>query len=349
MKRRNFKITTNKLFTVENCINNSSNSFFSINKTYGDLQDDYMELIHLPQHNKAQIEWQNTLYEPMQRFVISLIEGYIKKNDIHLCYIGAGPYLPLFGKSVFSKKLLNTISSISFLDISNKSLVECKKKLLVIAPHINVKTYKVDITQGTGENWLGVLKNIIFESLTPEQVLVRLKAFRIESIQETDYKLNFLKSVQADIVYSEMVATFTGTAPLLAFCLAVQNNFTHSLTVKKVLRHLRALWQQYNEISYQKQLMMMYELVHSRGLVAVATDVEKILSDGTCELSTSFLTSRFPQPDFHGLNVLKYIPSEKVVWNDVIKNADDSYGLFTSASQAHKHLIDFAVYQKSED
>lgn len=306
----------------------------ALQQEYAILQEKYLSNVHLPSYYAARDAWHRSLYQPLQRFVATVMAQSCPRRPLHLCYIGPGPYAPLFTEPHFREAVLARLNRITLVDICSSALARCQRLLHDCAPHLIIHCVRLDVTSGMGHAFLGLLQQIAQQGQIPPSPLQAC-------MPPTSPRA--LPPIAADLVYSEMIATATTTAPIFAFELALASLADDDRT--ELLHAACSLWQEYNELSYRHQLTQYAALTAPDGTIAIAADTAKIFYDTTQPSITSFRTAHFPDIALPQLLKSPGRCEEQIVWMDhPEERVDNQYNV--KALQPHCHPVGTEVYQR---
>jgi hypothetical protein len=325
---------------------------------YASLNRRYTAGIHIPDYNIFTDAWDRTLYGPLRNCVGALLERDAK--DVRFLYIGPGPHAPLFAAS--GGKYLDKVGELILVDIDRRAL-QMAAQDLTRGFKVNVKTCETDITCGAGAQLTTYLKSLlgranslvdVSNALSDLGALNKIMS-QANANEPSDYlRRAFTKSSIAsdvNLVYSEMVASFTGTAPVMAFDTAMRRKFSeetrvHPALFVKVLKELRELWQRYNDWVYEVQLSALSGVTADGGMIAVATDTRKEFKERTRGSILSFTQADLPQMDLSKIGLCE-VRRQYLTWSDHTSNFPASVeGLDVDYFLAHSHPVHFVVYKK---
>lgn len=184
------------------------------------------------------------------------------------------------------------------------------------------------------------------------------------NFNELQEKFEMQSILSSDILYSEMVATFTGIPTYMkaeAFWQQFTNNqmlnfdrlgigqymqeSKHGLYGNEGLttlhEQLLKIWQIYNSYSYSLQLKVLMPLLSKNGRIAVITDTLKKFDDTTITSRPSFVGPFPSQPKeldevFIGFN-------EEIWWKDEIHSEKSVTGI--DSLKSHSHFVETRVYK----
>ncbi len=314
----------------------------SLEYDYATLEEIYMHTVHLPHYQHFHALWHRTLYQPLQRLVATLLDQDASQTTLHLCYVGAGPHLPLFQESELRDVLFSRLSKITLVDICSTALQSCQAQLRHLAPGLSLDTHCIDVTQGMGPAFLALLQDIFYASNSPEEIIARLDTAYHERPLKIACPQSAAVQCDAEVTYSEMMATSTGIAALLAFEIDVQHRFganTH------ILAAARRLLQRYNAYAYAQQIEYLGYLTRPGGTIGIAADVEKIFQDPSMPSIPSFSDFPFPTIQQPTLQRMPCSFQEKIVWMDQPQKCALA-DLNLVSLQPHRHYIGIDVYQR---
>ena len=287
-----------------------------------------------------------------------------KGLDKTLAYIGPGPHVPLFTAKFRFR--FESLEKVLLIDLNHSILKNARrnseKKFRTInskrIPQLN--ELDLDVTGGYGE----LFSNSIHDALEKSSSLSELheifqknKTF-IDSIfsdknraaAEAYFKNKTKKTETYSIVYSEMVASFTGTAPVMAFRSKLFSKYPaekgHSETLH-IMFELTNIWKKYNEEIYKLHLDFLSDLTAPGGIVVMAVDTEKIFDDGEDPIA-SFPTLSPPEIELKNLTVMENLHVNPIEWRDHDFGFDISlYGYPINDFNPHKHKVYVQTFQKS--
>jgi SIR2-like domain len=328
----------------------------SATSDYEILQDKYLATIHIPDYTLFTRPWEQTLYEPLRARVSKILQS--RTDGAAFAYIGPGPHAPLFAspsRALIARKM----EKLCLVDISKKVLEGCKNQLCNAGPKID--SFQLDISAGSGGRLAQELmhrlrssKNLteLDASIDPEKLIAKIVS--ASNMHEADILFPEVEfHDKFDIVYSEMVASFTGTAPLMAFDTTLRMRYSTEIgreggreSFERIcLKGLR-LWQTYNDRVYELQLRAMLPLLRPTGILIVATDVEKKFDDSSVSSVYSFTTRGLPRISTDGLRLRK-LDEELMFWRDHRFNLlTEIGGTNVNYFLAHTHRIAIAEYEK---
>jgi hypothetical protein len=316
--------------------------------SYLSLQERYLSLIHVPDFDAFSSAWESTLYEPLRENVLNTIDR--EGQNMKLAYIGPGPHAPLFNDAGMNKRIIDNVSSIHLMDISDQVLRVAEEH---VRRHIDrpITAETADVTCGEGDHLCRLLSELVaLKSMDDirvalDDVLSRpLPRHSLKPSRKADLGEPF------DFAYSEMVASFTGTPALMAAETRIRRKFRNpdAEAMSAVLTRLRLLWQRFNELSYKVQLDFMASILRPGGLMVLAFDTEKVFSDSFHSTVFTFTSSDAPQPDdgAHLKADPKYV-YEEIWWND---HPFSFSGEFSGPSAdyflKHKHRVKLIAYRR---
>jgi len=275
-------------------------------ESYVELQEEYMNDIHLPDFKAADELWDTTLYKPLQEYLGALLDTLESTRSTTFVYIGAGPEAPLLFNKMHKLKIVSRIDNLLLVDISTRFLKKAEEKVRRAYSKLNVKTACIDITGGIGKIFSDDLVALVEESDTLLDLKERINGLTIYTRQDNKSDILVSNSIDipdnalkvGDIVYSELLATFTGTPAMFKLEKNIVRKFGISVNSQRdwveTKAELQSLWQRYNEIAYLYQLSIMARLVKRDGLLAIATDTEKRFEDPSIVSIFSFIGPTFP-------------------------------------------------------
>ena len=311
------------------------------------LQDTYMREIHLSDYAVSRPLWDATLYRPLQRYVQE-VSRHVAGDNIHLVYVGVGPEAPLFSIAGSEITFAQRVGKLTLIDISEESLKKSSALLRERFPSMEIETRVGDITDGAASRFTQFLAQAVTASASLSEVAHQLAPERAMAEVFASQGANpSSESLAADIVYSEMVATFTGTAAMVAFESELRRKFPFTDETQtqfdEALKRAFECWQAYNDRAYQIQLQWMARLAGPKGIVAVATDTEKRFVDPGESSIFSFTTSSFPEASPNSALQVLPLSMDEVMWEDSQHTVQDE--TLTRALLPHRHVIHFGTYR----
>jgi hypothetical protein len=325
---------------------------------YVKLQEEYMDGIHIPDSKAANNIWGLTLYTPLREYLNHVLKSSDLKTKITFVYIGAGPEAPILFESNNRFEIISRIDNLILLDISKRYLSEATCKIKKAFPNLKVGAACIDITGGFGEIFASDLFKLVKKSRSLQEIqeniaeLTTYPQHRVNSKIVVTYSRNIDDKLSkvGDIVYSELLATFTGTAALFETEKTILEKYGTKLCFSKewslTKAMLHSLWQRYNDIAYLYQLETMSRIVKRNGLIAIATDTEKRFADPTYKSVFSFSGPSFPSHNLPRLVKLNET-NRTIWWEDSIRSqsSDLTAQSTIEALLPHKHKIEFETYK----
>jgi len=331
---------------------------------YDRLQQEYLATVHIPDLTMFQNRWETTLYAPLRsKFINHLPNGIARE----LLYIGPGPNAPLFRgptSSFAGDTVARRVKKLVLADVCPSVLQDAKQELASRFPDLETQELTIDISGGRGEALLQYLCDSLNSSNSTEELEERLNrdATRLES-ESAVASGTYLKQAcieqgvtqQFDVVYSEMVASFTGTAPVMAFETATKRKFSGQLRAEKgaeILERLTTkilnIWQRYNDAVFRLHILSLSHVLKEDGVMIIATDVEKKFAAPGKGSIFSFTSTDLPDVDTTVARLdMRYMHESATWWVDqpfdfpiTIEGVRAEYFL------AHKHRISLVVYKK---
>jgi hypothetical protein len=354
---------TVSMFAKENALDQLAAAGGDWNRdAYGRLQDQYTAFIQMQDYGSFSQEWEDTLYQPLRAFTIPMLDRC--PPGTRFAYVAPGPHAPLFNDSEQNRRIDDNIGEIVLIDISRSVLRMAKWH---IQQHwknrsASIVECKFDVTGDAGSEWAGVLGKLLAAG-TLNEIGSALDSLLAPGryIGTSDDGWSAATGWDQlggpfDFIYSEMIASFTGTAPLMAFetltrrIFAQDNALDHA--VVRIRDKVRLLWQRYNEVVYQQQLRLLARQLAPGGTMVVAFDVEKKYLDSRRPSVYSFTGGTPPKlPSDLGLRMSRDT-GNPIWWLDhpeafaVTENTgghEDDYFL------PHHHRVEVLVYEKARD
>jgi hypothetical protein len=286
---------------------------------YRPLHQKYITSVHSPDYQNFSMYWEDTLYKELRGTIVPLVEG--KKNRFG--YIGPGAHAPFFSDAESNGRLEGKIEKIFMIDVLRDTLEHARKSLSNFWKSMPTSLMEYDITGGLGDRWCLFLRSLLkvgslkaMEDLSEEHLNTR-NAWQFETpvaeIPEAD-RVHFL--------FSEMVASFTGTPPLMAFHRALKDGYGKNPSsadldlIAKILRTVKIAWQRFNDSSYQKQMFLSSSLLMPEGQLVVVVDTEKVFQAPGKERLESFFDYSLLRKNQNGNLKFEDKTIKSIWWND---------------------------------
>lgn len=317
---------------------------------YESLQRKYLDYIHIPDYGQFTKDWERSLYGPLRANVAETLKFPHLSGTFG--YVGPGINVPLFRDGIQNEEFQHHMEGIVLVDVSVEVLGEATRSMAQCWDGPNVSALAFDITGGLGSAWTKFLDNLC--ELPVDQLLASIQnASEPSNVYAWDggtvSKVPFKDDLA--VIYSEMVASFTGTPSLMAFETTLKTRAESDESVRgsvpEILKAVRKLWQRYNDVAYRTQIALMAEMVRPDGIIVVALDTEKRFDDRAKDSVFSFsdkrwLVNQLPEGVF-----LEEPRFSEFWWRDHpygipvgVAGFDDDYFL------GHEHRIEFVIYRK---
>ena len=269
---------------------------------------------------------------------------------IHFIYIGVGSYAPLFQNQQVIERLKDRLHEITLIDISEEALISSKKTVSEKFPLAKVNSVVADVTRGLAQSF-NMFIDRLFEKLQRATLTVNDYNFIIEDVQLhknnpslaaifESHKIN-----KGDFIYSEMVATFTGTPTMYS----VEKRFEKLAgtidreKIENFLKNARTLWQKFNDQSFTIQIENYASLITGAGILAIAGDTDKIFDDNKQPSISTFFAQKKNFPEIkHGQNIVFKYSYSPILWRDI--SDDKNIESAVAAHESHSHRVIFNVY-----
>jgi hypothetical protein len=332
---------------------------------YRALQQRYLDQVHIPDYGWFTEPWDKSLYGRLRSAVQRAVEELRSEGDSHLAmlYIAPGPHAPLFSDEGARRWAARNVNRLALMDILSSVVFAAESNLKgQLDGQIEIKPFIVDLTGGCGDALCNVLHELIRED-SPEQVLKGIEETEmlLERVLGAEHIPQVIASViqavraagflePADVTYSEMVASFMATPPLMAFRSALYAKFAPLAEgadwFEQIMDRAERLWRVFNDRAYILHVGIMRELTRPGGLILVALDVEKRFTEPGTTSINSFSTAE-PQ-----------VPSEWLLERDQRFEADTMWrdhehgfsvrvaGITIRDFLPHEHRVKMYAYTK---
>ena len=329
---------------------------------YALLQRLYTTQIHMPDYCFFTDPWEQTLYAPLRNSLASAVQENAPA-DVHLLYLAPGSHAPALTNR---RRVVELLSSVSLMDIDPEVVKTAKTNLTsYLHTPIRIDDYTIDFTAGAGQKLCDALlalcdhsdpahvitalstleqRSAILDNVLPESDIPRLAFSLLGRAREAGYQ------ELASIAFSEMVASFTGTAVLMAFRSRLYSRCEGRVlpaVLAEVMNNAVCIWQQYNDRIYKLHLSFLDKVTHPGGLILVAVDTEKQYDDNRISPVSSFSQKAPPINDCPGLIVQD--PQRALFWRDHAFGFDISIGgVPVNDFQSHRHRVELYTYLKRQ-
>ena len=316
-----------------------------LDNDFEEMQNLYMKM-HERDYGSHLEEWEQTLYAPLRKYVLSLITKCFSHKKIDFVYIGCGPRSPLFQDINLSHFFESKFRSITLIDISEEALESSYKKLKSIFKNVSISKIKIDITTGYSK---------YFAELVTQQIKSLNKNSPESHFSFKEEKLNVAQNfiakdfplLQADLVYSEMVATFTGTAIMLELekrinHLRTSEDFKDE-TLKNHISEAYESWKRFNYYSFYIQANNALTFTREKGILSTTCDTIKMFDNPKLKNISSFPNNQKVSLENLPLKKIKNLHYPHIWWRDYPTNEHQDK---VTALEAHRHKIEFFTFQK---
>jgi hypothetical protein len=336
-------------------------AMLSLGEVLGDyraIQQRYLDQVHIPDYGWFTKPWETSLYGKLRPAVLKVMQNMNHPNKMSMLYVAPGPHAPLFSDMSLLKEFKKVISKITVADILPSVVFTAAAKL---QPQLEIKIESAieDLTAGCGDALCNVLLDLskekdidvlltrigntdaIMSLVLPQNSIKAVAASAVEK-----FKNNY-DNYQFDVVYSEMVASFMGTAPLIGFRSAIYKSFQkNDLTkVDMIIQAAEKIWKRFNDAIFDLHVHILGELVANNGMLIIATDTQKIFDDPTIAGSHNFTgdeptvtTDVVRRDNRFEINFL---------WRDHAVAFDIKIaGISVKDFLRHQHRVDVFIYRK---
>lgn len=315
-----------------------------LDNDFEEMQNLYMKM-HERDYDSNIGDWDQTLYIPLRKYILSIIQTYFKKEKIDFFYIGCGPRSPLFQDIKLSQFLESRFRSLTLLDISENALESSYQKLKSIFKTIPISKIRMDITNGYSK---------YFAELVTQQIQSFDKnsshdhfSFNQRQLNVTrDFIENSVPPLQGHFCYSEMVATFTGTAIMLELekefnQLRENPDFTAEILENHIGKAYES-WKEFNYHSFYVQTNNIMNFTRENGILATACDTEKVFDNPELKSIPSFPDSQNVIWQNLPLKEMKDLQPPTILWRDYPTTQQGH----VTALEPHQHQVKFFTLQK---
>jgi hypothetical protein len=307
----------------------------------------YLESIHSSDYRAFALFWEETLYKPLRENIMPLIST--QGRNLSIAYVGPGAHAPFFLDTTSNDRIEECIKDITLIDILDETLMLAKNGMSLFLPK-PISIQPQDISLGLGDAWFKLLKKIL--ELPSLEYMADLSANpNLDALIPAKGKSEEQPSMGFDFIFSEMVASFVGTPPLMAFqkCLkdlhAKKFGNGSKVTLDAILKNVSTAWRKFNDISYRTQLAWAARNLKPGGLLAVAVDIKKVFDAPGKEPLESFFDLRSLTTGIQDILNCEDIPFKSIWWND------HPYGMSDSEPDddnflRHRHQVEIYCYRK---
>lgn len=315
------------------------------------LQSRYVWTIQVSDYGWFTDSWDKTLYGPLRAWINGIIARY-RSPTIHFSYCAPGPHAPALCRQVNSK-----ISKITLYDLS-EMIVKRAKVSIRTSGDVELCTEISDLSHGAGKQicdyFSGAAKqesigDVLEHLRREEKGFLKSVQSIYDGIKHKDQGLDDAR--KADITYSEMVASFTGTPPLMAFRTRLFKKFAHRShkrkELEKILRRAVRAWQKYNDIAYKIHLESLIPLTRANGFIAIAVDDCKLYDNEKTPNERSF-TSKIPEPE--SSRIVPVDLTEYIHWRDHTSEANVRIaGIEVNDFKPHEHAVALQLFRVTDE
>ena len=314
-------------------------ALINLGKDLGDyraLQQRYLEQVHIPDYGWFTEPWDTTLYKPLRMAVAKALSSLNPQQRAawSMLYVAPGPHAPLFAdpEAAAINRHAKDLANVYLLDIL-PGVVAAAKENVRERLSVSVKTIAIiaDLTAGVGDSMCRLLYNMIEQHDTADSILAFFKdADRaVDAIIGQDITAStgaaiadaFTTpegSVDATLSYSEMVASFSLTAPVMSFRSVLYERYGSTASrslLEDIMAALGVVWCRCNEWLFNLHLELLARATKPGGLVLIAMDTEKRFDDSS---TPSVLSVRWAEPPLPATGLLRRETSLETsfMWRD---------------------------------
>lgn len=324
-------------------------------ESYADLQSLYTSVVHMPDFNLFQDQWEQTLYSPIRSRVREIVASIDHTLPTDFFYGAPGPHSPVLDDLREIADQCN-IETIYLADIDQtvfgvEQSPEPPQALSVVC----------DFTAGVGQVMCDDLALRFTEGVDPCDCLAGLPA-AIDVLKkcietaggEDSLRETLLEQVRETVIrpprfaYSEMVASFAAT-PVLMSCRTRIFTLTAGLKDSTIRQALTSwcteFWQHFNDWFYGFHLHFLTSLVSDDGIIVLVFDVTKVFNDSRIEDTESFRSSTGSL--LEGVSGLELMHKDFVDWTD--HDADFDVQILdanVNDFRKHSHRVAIVEYRK---
>lgn len=327
-------------------------------QSYLDLQQKYMSLIHMPDFRAFRQTWEATLYEPLRREMARLLaeDG---GSRVSFAYVAPGPHVPVLSREDGAgRAILDRLGRLALIDISADA-EDAIPALRNAAPDIDLSFCAADLTAGMGRRFAERLFGLVQASAGLDEIGDALadEATADELLDFAAADLDCIAGRPAlrgetfDVTYSEMVATFVGTAPAMAAETMIFRRFPptdaqSAARLKRVGSTLWSLWQRFNGRMFAFHLASLARITRPGGHIVVATDFEKVFDAPQLPSVHSFPHGVLPGA-IPGLALNRALTT--IAWRDHEHDFDTViFGMHSTYFRAHTHRVLVYDFRKAD-
>lgn len=274
---------------------------------YRAIQQRYLDQVHIPDYGWFSDPWETSLYGKLRPAVLTVLQNMKPASNLSMLYIAPGPHAPLFSNTSLLKEFKRILSNITVCDILPSVVFAAAAKVQPMFEQ-KIESAIEDLTGGCGD----ALCNVLLELSNEKDIgLLLTKISDTDAIMNLVLPQDSIKVVAASVlekfknsngqhqfnlVYSEMVASFMGTAPMIGFRSAVYKSFQNEdiSKIDEVIRAAETIWKRFNDAMFDLHVHVLGELVVSTGTLIIATDTQKIFDDQSMARIKNFTTDEPP-------------------------------------------------------
>jgi hypothetical protein len=318
---------------------------------YQELQRIYNRLIHIPDHASFAGQWERTLYAPLRQWA-----GRVPDRSGHFVYLAPGSRAPTFSEG----GPFRSLQAVTLMEIDAEVLKSALARTRgSVDSTCSVSGLLLDFTAGLGQKLCGLFAAPFGEGRAADSGLFRNPEFIADALIPGDTLAGLGRELEtaarsrglsrdATVCLSEMVASFTGTAPLMGFRTALYRRWGSCLPpgeIEGIFHRATQIWRHYNEKFFVLHLRFLSAITRNGGQVLVAVDTEKRFENG---LRPPALTYLGAEPPLGEVPSLRLISASDLVWHDHSESFDVAVaGIPVPDFQSHTHTVKLYVFEKS--
>ena len=329
--------------------------------SYPELQQLYNSQIHLPDYGAFAAQWESSLYSPI-RFVLSnFLSSHALAGTHSLLYCAPGPHAPLL-RYRGTGSLVAQFQRITLVDIDLNALRLAEQNLSVLQDRVNLDALAFDVTGPFGQRLCDLYRHTLEASTTVGEIAQRLADDSLlassvfadveQVLTELTGRLDILVAHRRySCCVSEMVASFTGSVPWLAFRSSLYKRFSSTASLEKLDACLAAatkVWQRYNENFLSFHFTLLREMTTRDGFVVLVFDTSKVFTGGRSTLTELKRINSFGSQQIirklladRGDKIMQH---KMLSWIDHLEGFDVKlYGIPISDFQRHTHDVQMYV------
>ncbi|HXB92722.1 MAG TPA: SIR2 family protein [Puia sp.] len=340
-------------------------SLMEVLSDYKAIQQRYLDNVHIPDYGWFSEPWEQSLYGKLRLKVLEVLQNskQYPSQKLSFLYLAPGPHAPLFSNNYdVQKEFKKIIGSIALIDILPGVIISATSNLNLVFnnSNIGISSLVEDFTGGCGDRFCRVLNDLVSSSSDTAALLAKVSG--TDELLQRIFPADLFSTITPlvagriaairpsagfDVVYSEMVASFMGTAPIMGFRSAVFLKFSSAGfdCLKPIMDATDLLWRRFNDFAYDLHLHILSELARPGGTILVATDIKKLFDAQNIASSNSFTT---PEPAISAESISRNQRFEETfLWRDHAVGFDIKIaGIAVKDFLRHQHVVKLFVYHK---